>query len=115
MGEHVTFPCYSSAPGASPQSLAAYNTSAFSVYAHWQEVIAEKRHGIVQGYKLSIYELTKEGVPQNLENRTNELSLLEANFTGLKPFRNYRIEVLGFNSYGDGPFATVEVKTDESC
>ena len=77
--------------------------------------MAEKRHGIMQGYKLSIYELTKEGFQQSLENRTNELSSLEASFTGLKPFTNHRIEVVGFNRYGDGPFASVEVLTDESC
>ena len=101
-------------PGASPQSLAAYNTSKSSLYAYWQEVVADKRHGIMQGYKVSIYKLTNQGF-QNLENRTYELSVLQANFTGLDTFTKHRIEVLGFNNFGDGPFEAVEVLTGESC
>ena len=73
----------------------------------------DKRHGIMQGYKLSFYEWTQDGY-KNLENRTYGLSVPEATFTGLKTFTKYRIKVLGFNNFGDGPFGVVDVYTDES-
>ena len=66
----------------------------------------------MHGYKSFIYELTKEGF-KNLENRSYELAVRETNFTGLKTFTKYRIEVLGFNNYGDGPTDAVELLTQE--
>ena len=67
----------------------------------------------MQGYKLFFYEVTKKMGLQSLENRTYELAVLDANFTGLKTYTKYRIEVLGFNNFGDGPLAAVEVFTEE--
>ena len=67
----------------------------------------------MQGYKLFFYEVTKKMGLQSLENRTYELAVLEASFTGLKTYTKYRIEVLGFNNFGDGPLAAVEVFTEE--
>ncbi|XP_078352309.1 uncharacterized protein LOC144637005 [Oculina patagonica] len=101
------------APGAPPQPLAAYNTSTSSLYASWQEIVEDKRHGIIQGYKLFFYEVTKNKGLQSLENRTYDFTVLETNFTGLKTYTKYRIEVLGFNNIGDSPFTAVEVFTDE--
>ena len=104
---------HNSAPGASPQPLTVYNTSAFNIYASWQEIVEDKRHGIMQGYKLFFYEVTKERGLQSLENHTYQLAVHEANFTELKMYTKYWIEVLGFNDFGDGPVAAVEVFTDE--
>ena len=59
------------------------------------------------------YEVTKTEGLQSLENHTYDLAVLEANFEGLKTYTKYRIEVLGFNNFGDGPVAAVEVYTDE--
>lgn len=73
----------------------------------------DKRQGIMQGYKLFFYEMTKRDGLLSLENRTYGLSVLETNFTGLKAYTKYRIEVLGFNNIGDGPVVAVEVYTDE--
>ena len=72
----------------------------------------DKKHGIMLGYKLFLYELSKQG-SKNVENRTYGLKVLEANFKGLKSFTKYRIEVLGFNYYGDGPIGAVELFTAE--
>ena len=99
-------------PGASPQALTAFNTSMFSLYVQWQEIVKDKQHGIMLGYKLFLYELSKQG-SKNVENRTYGLKVLEANFKGLKSFTEYRIEVLGFNYYGDGPIGAVELFTAE--
>ena len=73
----------------------------------------DKQHGIMQGYKLFFYEVTKEGGLQSLENHTYDLGVKDANFTELKMYTKYRIEVLGFNNFGDGPVAAVELFTDE--
>ena len=67
----------------------------------------------MQGYKLFFYEVTKEEGLQSLVNHTYDLTVQEANFTELKMFTKYRIEVLGFNNFGDGPVAAVELFTDE--
>ena len=99
-------------PGASPQAITAFNTSMFSLYVQWQEIVKDKKHGIMLGYKLFLYELSKQG-SKNVENRTYGLKVLEANFKGLKSFTEYRIEVLGFNYYGDGPIGAVELFTAE--
>jgi len=77
-------------------------------------VDADKCHGIMKGYKLSFYEWTNESF-QSLKNRTYEPSVLHANFSGLKLFTKYKIEVLGFNDFGEGPRGAVEVYTDEAC
>lgn len=66
----------------------------------------------MQGYKLFFYEFTKDSL-RTKENRTYELSVLETTFTELKTYTKYRIEVLGFNNFGDGPAAAVEVRTAE--
>ena len=76
--------------------------------------MSEYRYGIMRGYKLSIYKRTSEGF-KSLENRTNGLFSPKANLTGLTPFTTYKVEVLGFNDFGDGPSTAVEVLTDESC
>ena len=67
----------------------------------------------MEGYKLFFYEMTKKNGLLSLENRTFGLSVLETNFTGLEAYTKYRIEALGFNNFGDGPTAAVEVFTDE--
>lgn len=72
----------------------------------------------MQGYKVTIHELTKQGF-QGLKNQTYQLSVLQthvlqAHFTGLKPFTKYKIEVLAFNNYGEGPTKSLEVFTEES-
>lgn len=67
----------------------------------------------MQGYKLFFYEVTKEGGLQSLENHTYHLGVKDANFTELKMYTQYKIEVLGFNNFGDGPVAAVELFTDE--
>ena len=104
---------HNSAPGDSPESLTAYNTSSSSIYAGWQEIVADKQHGIMQGYKLFLYEVTKESGLQSLVNHTYDLAVREANFMELKMYAKHRIEVLGFNNFGDGPVAAVELFTDE--
>lgn len=73
----------------------------------------DKQHGIMLGYKLFVYELTSKG-SKTVENRTYGLDKVETNFTRLKIFTKYRIEVLGFNNYGDGPIVAVELFTEES-
>ena len=102
-----------SVPGESPQALTAYNTSVSSIHASWKEIVADKQHGIMQGYKLFFYEVTWEGGLKSLENHTYELAVHETTFTGLKIYTKYRTEVQGFNNYGDGPVAAVEVFTEE--
>ena len=77
-------------------------------------MVLDKHHGIMQGYKISIHELTKQGF-QSLENGTYPLSVLQAHFTGLKTVTKYKIEVLGFNNFGDGPSKSLAVFTEESC
>ncbi|KAJ7374216.1 hypothetical protein OS493_007290 [Desmophyllum pertusum] len=98
--------------GASPGPSHSLHTSTSSIYASWKEIVAEKWHGIMQGYKLFFYEFTKDGL-RTKENRTYQLSVLETTFTELKTYTKYRIEVLGFNNFGDGPAAAVEVRTAE--
>ena len=75
--------------------------------------MVDKQHGIMQGYKLFLYEVTKESGLQSLVNHTYDLAVRKANFMELKMFTKHRIEVLGFNTFGDGPVAAVELFTDE--
>ena len=67
----------------------------------------------MEGYRLFFYEVTKEGSLQSMENHTYDLAVHETTFAGLKMYTKYRIEVLGFNNFGDGPVAAVELFTDE--
>lgn len=73
----------------------------------------DKQHGIMLGYKLFVYELTGND-SKTVENRTYGLDKVETNFTRLKIFTKYRIAVLGFNNYGDGPIVAVDLFTEES-
>jgi len=75
--------------------------------------VADKQHGIMQGYKLFFHEVTREGGLKSLENHTYDLAVREKTFTGLKTYTKYRAEVQGFNNYGDGPLGAVEVFTAE--
>ena len=108
---HIYF--HHSVPGASPQALTSYNTSVSSIYTSWEEIVADKRHGIMQGYKLFFYEVTKEGGLQSWGNYTYDLLVYAVIFQGLKTYTKYRTEVLGFNNFGDGPVGAVEALTDE--
>lgn len=48
-----------------------------------------------------------------MENYIYELGVKDVNFMELKMYMKYRIEVLGFNNFGDGFVVVVELFIDE--
>ena len=85
------------------------NTSSTSILVSWEEVQAELRNGIINGYTITYQSLT-ENDNGFLQASPNDH---QANLKGLKEFVEYNISVVAFTVKGDGPPSVIVVRTDQ--
>lgn len=104
------------APGGPPLNVTARNVSSTGINVTW-EIIEEKlQYGIILGYRISY---KKEASSSVVSHGCNEAKVLGGNnrtwiLEGLEKFTNYCIQIVGFNSKGDGNISdSICVLTDE--
>ena len=85
------------------------NTSSTSILVLWEEVQAELRNGIINGYTITYQSLT-ENDNGFLQASPNDH---QANLKGLKEFVEYNISVVAFTVKGDGPPSVIVARTDQ--
>ena len=98
------------APHGPPLNVTAQNVSSTGITVTWQPIEEKLQYGIILGYRIRY---KKEGSAAPLiERKRRSVELLETvvlggnnlswTLEGLEKFTNYCIQVLGFNSKGDG-------------
>ena len=101
------------APSAPPTEVAAYNTSSTSLRVTWKEPPKDQQNGEIIAY--TIYYPSAQSTGKSPPTFTVESSSLEANITGLSPFKDYLVNVSSSTSVGEGPkSAQVIIKTTEA-
>lgn len=111
-----------SAPGGPPLNVSARNTSSTSINVTWQPIEERLQHGIILGHRINY--IKQASLPKMARRKRRNVQDLEAevlgenNITwvleGLEKFTNYCIQVVGFNSKGDGNWSgSICVVTDE--
>jgi len=91
------------------QNVTAVSKTSTSIFITWDGVLSNQLHGIVLGYKVNWILKGKHG-----DGKTREFSAAQANLTGLRKGRKYKIKVFAFNECGDGPGSNIlRVTTDE--
>ena len=92
---------FSLAPEVEPLYLdfASFSPTSRSIYLSWVDIPKSKRNGELTGYKVFY---------KKFFDPTFNVEIVPFGFTsitleGLKPFTLYYIEVLGYNTAGDGP------------
>ena len=110
------------APRGPPLNVAAQNVSSTGINVTWQPIEEKLQYGIILGYRIRYKKEASAATP--LRRKRRSIDPLEAevlggnNLTwtleGLEKFTNYCIQVLGFNSKGDGNTSdSICVMTDE--
>ena len=89
--------------------MTGQNTSSTSILVSWEEVQAELRNGIINGYNITYQSLT-ENDNGFLQASPNDH---QANLKGLKEFVEYNISVVTFTVKGDGPPSVIVARTDQ--
>ena len=89
--------------------MTGQNTSSTSILVSWEEVQAELRNGIINGYNITYQSLT-ENDNGFLQASPNDH---QANLKGLKEFVEYNISVVAFTVKGDGPPSVIVARTDQ--
>ena len=108
------------APRGPPLNVKAQNVSSTGINVTWQPIAQKLQYGIILGYRIS-YKKEASAAALNLRRSTEllETKVLGGNnltwtLEGLEKFTNYCIQVLGFNSKGDGNTSnSICVLTDE--
>ncbi|XP_048586196.1 uncharacterized protein LOC5512975 [Nematostella vectensis] len=95
-------------PGADPVSR--YTTNSTSISVDWDAIPREKLYGPLLGYKVGLYLVTESVEKANLINLAPNAR--NATFAGLRIFTRYKVIVYGFNEYGDGIQAAIDIRTD---
>ena len=102
-------------------NVAAQNVSSTGINVTWQPIEEKLQYGIILGYRIR-YKKEVSAATQRRKRRSTDLLEAEVlggnNLTwtleGLEKFTNYCIQVLGFNSKGDGNKSdSICVMTDE--
>ena len=103
-------------------NVTAQNVSSTGINVTWQPIDEKLQHGIILGYRIRHQKEVSAATPLPRKRRSIELLETEVlggnNLTwtleGLEKFTNYCIQVLGFNSKGDGNTSdSICVMTDE--
>ena len=89
--------------------MTGQNTSSTSILVSWEELQAELRNGIINGYNITYQSLT-ENDNGFLQASPNDH---QANLKGLKEFVEYNISVVAFTVKGDGPPSVIVARTDQ--
>ncbi|KAI8491534.1 hypothetical protein Bbelb_307340, partial [Branchiostoma belcheri] len=90
------------APSAAPQNVQATANSSDTILVEWRAIPLGLQHGVITSYTLR-YKRTDngEGWSTKTLGRPDTATFL----SGLKPYREYRIQVQGINAEGSGPFS----------
>ncbi|XP_019613992.1 PREDICTED: protein sidekick-2-like [Branchiostoma belcheri] len=90
------------APSAAPQNVQATANSSDTILVEWREIPFSLQHGVITSYTLR-YKRTDNGEAWSTKTlgRPDTATFL----SGLKPYREYRIQVQGINAEGSGPFS----------
>ena len=103
-------------------NVTARNVSSTSINVTWQPIEEKLQYGIILGYRIRYKKESSSASSSRRKRRSIQLRETEVlggnNLTwtleGLEKFTNYCIQVLGFNSKGDGNTSdSVCVMTDE--
>ena len=110
------------APRGPPLNVTAQNVSSTGIKVTWQLIEEKVQYGIILGYRIRYKKGASAAELFRRKRRSIELQETEVlggnNLTwtleGLEKFTNYCIQVLGFNSKGDGNMSdSICVMTDE--
>lgn len=105
-------------------NVTARNESSTRINVTWQPIAAKLQQGIIRGYRISYKKEPLSGIvaarrkrrniPQLLENTVLGENKVTWTLDGLEKFANYCIQIVGFNSKGDGNTSDlICVMTDE--
>ncbi|XP_066295756.1 receptor-type tyrosine-protein phosphatase F-like [Branchiostoma lanceolatum] len=90
------------APFAAPRNVQATGNSSDTILVEWQEIPFSMQNGVITSYTLR-YKRTDNG--EVWRTKTTDRPTTSTFLSGLKPWREYRIEVQGTNAQGSGPFS----------
>lgn len=103
-------------------NVIAQNVSSTSINVTWQPIEEKLQYGIILGYRIRYKKESSAAASSRRKRRSiqlGEIGVLGGNnltwtLEGLEKFTNYCIQVLGFNSKGDGNTSdSICVMTDE--
>lgn len=96
------------APAKPPSSVVAHDLSFDKIRLEWREVNTSYAHGVILGYKMTLYELGNAAFQIRKEEKASATFTV---FDGLKDSTKYFIGILAYNKFGEGPPQTVYGKT----
>ena len=99
------------APTQPPESIIGVNTSSYSLKIEWNNVAMSDRHGVILGYTIQ-YTPTGDVQWQAIANNGKNNKSVE--IFGLKNYTTYDVKVSAFNSKGNGPEGSIQVRTEEA-
>ncbi|XP_031573116.1 uncharacterized protein LOC116307107 isoform X2 [Actinia tenebrosa] len=94
-------------PEGSPSNITLVEATARSLNIKWLPIPKTKRFGIIIGHTAVYYSLDDGN--KVVFNQTCVSCVTTMNISNLKPFRNYRVEIFGFNSKGNGPITNMSI------
>ena len=99
-------------------SLKANNASSTSIFLSWNPIEEELQHGIILGYSIAYKKENATRRKRRSLSFTDNVVLVENilawTLEGLEKFTDYCIQIVGFNSKGDGNSSDIVcVSTDE--
>lgn len=98
-------------PTRAPINFKGMNTSSYSINVTWEPIESQYRHGIILGYNVTYKSRFDAGIYMvDVVGRSN----LTTGLHNLRNYTYYDITVAGYNSKGDGSFATITVRTEET-
>ncbi|XP_022790788.1 protein sidekick-2-like, partial [Stylophora pistillata] len=99
-------------PDEPPVNVIAKGTKPTVIQFQWSPVPDEAINGIGIGYKLALFNTTRD----NIRNYTVNISVLSLEITGLEIWTSYRIKMVAFTVVGEGPWSDfISGKTDEEA
>ncbi|XP_053378401.1 tyrosine-protein phosphatase 99A-like isoform X2 [Mercenaria mercenaria] len=97
-------------PEESPKNLVATSTESTKITLHWDPMPEEERNGEGGGYEVEYKPVgSTDMFAYSIEDANKQETLIE----NLKPFTDYSVSVKFFNDVGQGPPATVSIRTRE--
>lgn len=96
-----------------PRIISVYNTSSTTLEVTWHPIPEQYHFGQLLGYRI-FYKDTTTTNTSDYESLDVGPDAQEVDITGLNKYRNYVVQVAGFNRKGEGkPSKGIIVSTDE--
>ncbi|RMX55339.1 hypothetical protein pdam_00019119, partial [Pocillopora damicornis] len=100
-------------PSQSPQNVTASSVSSNSFQLNWVPVPQEFANGRIQGYRVSIWELSRWIAAMRPNKTTVDNSTTSALIGGLEAYTNYVVQISAFTAAGEGNITHINVSTQE--